>query len=167
MGVLDADLSNISSTELLRRGLINLWKEQKEGGYAVQHGWTPASDFRHQRSEENFWEKAYPTLFPYGEGGPERERAVEVTLSEHVRWLMEYYDRRFRCHPGFLFATYSVQQRRQALAEAKVQSKRRDFEREQQLLSSITPEDLRLAAEEEENNVPSTNPAVRALSTLR
>lgn len=145
---------------------MNLWKEDKEGGYAVQHGWRPASDFRsrdHPGSNENFWEKAYPTLFPYGEGGPERMRMVELSLSEHIRWLMDYHDRRFRLHPEFIFTAYSVQQRRQALASARVQAKRHDFERERVLLSTITKEQLQQAAKDEEKNIPSTNPAIIAL----
>ncbi|KAI0085328.1 hypothetical protein BDY19DRAFT_896828, partial [Irpex rosettiformis] len=163
------DLSKISSSELLSRGLLNLWRKDQEGGYVVQHGWIPARDFhgggnsQNIGSNENFWEKAYPTLFPYGEGGPERSRPIALSLAEHVRWLMSYHDRRFPLHRDFLFAAYSVQQRRQTLAGARVQARRRDFERDQALLSSLTKEELKLAAEEEEHGVTSTNPAVLAL----
>ena len=66
-------------------GLANLWTEGHEGGYSVRHGRRPVSDFGQPRWHEveaenleadrpNFFEKAFPCLFPYGCGGIEADR---------------------------------------------------------------------------------------------
>ena len=66
-------------------GLANLWTEGREGGYSVRHGRRPVSDFGQPRRSEveaenleadrpNFFEKAFPCLFPYGCGGIEADR---------------------------------------------------------------------------------------------
>lgn len=61
-------------------GLANLWKEGDEGGYAVRHSRQPVSDFGKPRQGEesgadrpNYFEKAFPCLYPYGVGGPEAD----------------------------------------------------------------------------------------------
>ena len=85
-GAADTDLTNVSANELMMWGLSNLWKEGKEGAYAVQHGRQPVSDFGRMRtgsdgSDENFFERAFPTLFPYGVGGIEGEQSVELGIA--------------------------------------------------------------------------------------
>ncbi|KIO05487.1 hypothetical protein M404DRAFT_25202 [Pisolithus tinctorius Marx 270] len=107
-GTIDTDLSTLSAKELMTWGLVNLWDEGQEGGYAVKHGGKPVSDFgRPQQkphilqpadSKRNFFEKAYPCLYPYGEGGIERTQPVPIDFGEHVRWALEYHDRHFRRH---------------------------------------------------------------------
>jgi hypothetical protein len=37
-GVVDTDLPKLSANEMMAWGLMNMWKEDKEGGYGVQHG---------------------------------------------------------------------------------------------------------------------------------
>ena len=61
-------------------GLSNLWQEGGEGTYAVRHGKRAVNDFgRPQPGEEvdmdrpNFFENAFPCLFPYGCGGIEAD----------------------------------------------------------------------------------------------
>ena len=44
-GAADTDVMNVSANELMMCALSNLWKEGREGGYAVQHGRQPVSDF--------------------------------------------------------------------------------------------------------------------------
>src|SRR5882762_4915426 len=43
----DMDSTTISTSKLTLWALANLWKEDKEGGYAIQHGRCPVSDFGH------------------------------------------------------------------------------------------------------------------------
>ncbi len=149
------------------QGLVNLWNEGQEGGYLVQHSRSPASDCpprlgdENYGTEENFWEKAYPVLFPYGEGGIERDRPVKLSLMQHTRWLFSYHDRRFRTHPTCLFAICNIQQRRQALSSAKIQMARKDFDQDSRLFSSITVDQLRHAADEEQQKLPRSNPVIR------
>ena len=151
-------------------GLANLWQEGEEGAYAVRHGRRPVSDFGRPRSGEesdpnrdNFFEKAFPCLFPYGRGGIEADRLVEVDFSEHVRWALQYHDRRFRRHEIFPFVSFGIQQRRQALASARLQMRRPQFEQEARMLATITAEKLQKACEEEERGLPISDPAVRLL----
>lgn len=89
LGVIDTDLSQLNHKELLRHGLVNLWKHGKEGGYLVQHSSQPASDFPLTREgtvvTANYWESTFPFLFPYGMGGIEKPRPVSLSLTEHVK----------------------------------------------------------------------------------
>ena len=55
--------------------LNNLMEEYNESAYAVWHGWQPVRDFSTKQltnqGVDNLFEKAFPCLFPYGEGGLE------------------------------------------------------------------------------------------------
>ena len=103
-------------------GIVNLWKEGKEGTYAVQHGQKPVNDFgRVQQSnrpaseEGNLFERAFPCLFPYGCGGIEGEQPARLDFQDHVQWALHYHDRRFHVHESFAFVAFGIIQRWQAL----------------------------------------------------
>ncbi|GLB44644.1 putative G-quadruplex DNA unwinding [Lyophyllum shimeji] len=169
-GTIDTDLSKISANELMLWGLANLWKEGQEGGYAVRHGNRPARDFGKPRPGEvldsetpNFFEQAFPCLYPFGVGGIEGHRDVEVDFSEHVRWSLQYHDRRFRKHETFPFVAFGIQQRRQALHSARVQIRRKNFEKDLRVISTVTVEKLEQARREEEKQHAISDPAVRLL----
>lgn len=100
-------MTTATSNELMQWGLANLWKDGQEDGYAVRHGAKPVRDFGRRfkgqaaedetsGNEHNFFEKAFPCLFPYGEGGIEGFQPQTVDFAEHVRWALRYHDRRFR-----------------------------------------------------------------------
>jgi hypothetical protein len=81
-GACDTDQHNITSTQLMAQGLANLWKEGREGAYAVRYGQQPVKDFGRLRAgeersfdpgHENYFVKAFPVLFPYGRGGLEAD----------------------------------------------------------------------------------------------
>lgn len=169
-GSVDVDLTRLSANELMSWGLANLWHEGEEGAYAVRHSRRPVSDFGRPRPGEesdserhNFFEKAFPCLFPYGRGGIEADRAVDVGFLEHVRWALQYYDRRFRRHETFPFVSFGIFQRRQALSSARLQMRRPQFERDAQMIATITAEKLEKACEEEHRGLPISDPAVRLL----
>ena len=170
IGSIDVDFTKLTAGELMAWGLANLWQEGGEGAYAVRHGRRPVSDFGRPRSGEesdpnrdNFFEKAFPCLFPYGRGGIEADRPVEVEFSEHVRWALQYHDRRFRRHETFPFVSFGIQQRRQALTSARLQMRRPQFEKEARILATVTVEKLQKACEEEEQGLPISDPAIRLL----
>ena len=80
-------------------GLSNLWKEGEEGGYAIRHGRKPVNDFGKPRAGEdadpdrpNYFERAYPCLYPYGVGGPEADRPTLVDFRDHIKWALNYHD---------------------------------------------------------------------------
>jgi hypothetical protein len=169
-GSVDVDLTSLSASELMSWGLVNLWSEGGEGAYAVRHGRRPVGDFgRPQRGEafdperDNFFEKAFPCLFPYGRGGIEGDRVVGVSFSEHVRWALQYHDRRFRCHESFPFVSFGILQRRQALLSARLQMRGPQFEREARMIATITAAKLQKACEEEDRGLPISDPVVRLL----
>ena len=118
-------------------GLSNLWKQGKEGGYFVRHGQQPVNDFGRPRADEprtpkclNFFARAFPGLFPYGEGSIEGDQEVPVDFSEHIQWSLRYYDHRFRRHQTFSFVAFGIMQRRQVLLSAWLQMNRKTFERD-------------------------------------
>ena len=168
---MDCDLTNVTANELMKWGLENLWKDGREGGYAVRHGRRPVSDFPPREAgdgecpadQPNFFEKAFPCLYPYGRGGLESRRPVLLDFPEHIRWSLQYSDRRFRKHETFPFITFGISQRRQALNSARIQMKRHTFEREARTVATITAEKLDRAKAEEESGLPISDEAVRAL----
>ncbi len=104
------DLSRITANELMEWGLLNLWKTSEEGGYAVRHGSKPVNDFgqpcqdvqggetephKIPTEQPNFFEMAFPLLFPYGRGGIEADRSRLVDFRDHLKWALHYHDRQF------------------------------------------------------------------------
>ena len=165
----------MTANKLTLWGLANLWKEGKEGGYPVRHGLHPVQDFwLQQPSEEgsnendgdtpNFFEKAFPCLFPYGEGRIEGTQPIVVEFAEqHIKWALCYHDRRFRRHETFPFVAFGIQQWRQGLLSAWIQMQWCTFEHDAHLLSTITVAKLQQAQQEEEARKPISDPAVRLL----
>ncbi|PSS37626.1 hypothetical protein PHLCEN_2v553 [Hermanssonia centrifuga] len=168
-GTVDTDMSRLSSNEMMLFALSNLWSQGQEGGYEIRHARMPTNDFPPRGSANdayavaNLYEKAFPCLFPYGRGGLEAPRPVEVKLRDHIRWALRYVDRRFRKHETFPFLTFGILQRREALESARLQMSRRDFERDGQLMSAITLAQFETARGEEEKGLPISDPALRAL----
>ncbi|KAF8145651.1 hypothetical protein K438DRAFT_1735322 [Mycena galopus ATCC 62051] len=180
-GTVDSDLSKLSANEMMAWGLMNLWKEDKEGGYAVRHGRIPVNDFGQSQNPEealdpdrpNFFEKAFPCLFPYGRGGLEADRPVKLGFGDHIKWLLQYHDRRFRRHETFPFVVFGILQRRQALIPIRgyyhwtvflmIQMRRKNFEKDARILATITTAKLEQASREEEQRIPISDPAVRLL----
>ena len=80
-----------------------------------------------------------------------------------MRWALRYEDRRFRKDPHFPFQVFGVCQKRQVCQASVLQMKRGSYFQHQNLLSSLTADDLTKASREEMRGVPFSNPAVRAL----
>ncbi|KIY43879.1 hypothetical protein FISHEDRAFT_10485, partial [Fistulina hepatica ATCC 64428] len=129
--------------------------------YLVRHGTQLVKDYGDDTVTDNYWEKAFPLLFPYGRGGPEAHRPVHVSLLEHGRWALRYHDRRFRSQSAFLAVIFAVVQRRQALYSSKLQLNKSTFKKMD--VSTLSHQMLAAAAEEEERtkSIP-TNSDARA-----
>jgi hypothetical protein len=169
---MDADCTKLSAAELMTWAVRNLWSED-EGGYAVRHGRRFVSDFRPplvadipDELQPNFFEKAYPCLFPYGRGGLEAARHTAVDFSDHICWTLQYHDRHFRRHETYPFVCLGIAQRRQALMSARLQMRRPNFEKEGRLIASVTVQKLQQACDEEAHGRPVSDPAVRLLRNL-
>ncbi|KAI8850338.1 hypothetical protein BC829DRAFT_442354 [Chytridium lagenaria] len=66
---------------------------------------------RHSNITESSWEwheviKIFPTLFPYGRGGPGEHRTRRLTLLQWIRRSLRVYGRRFPTHYAFSALAY-------------------------------------------------------------
>ena len=166
LGAMDTELSRVSTSELMNYALTNLFDVSKEGGYAVRHSMRPIDDFgenARQTGNMNPLAAAFPILFPYGFGGIEAERQTKVNLRDHARWALQYYDCRFATHHSFPFVAFALIQKREAMRSARLQMRRKDFEKDALALCSITVKDLKQAEAEERRKESISNPRVRAL----
>ena len=95
-GTIDTDMTTMTANELTLWGLANLWKEGNEGGYAVRHRQWAVRDFGRphpgdetsnetEAENPNYFERAFPCLFPYGEGDLEQMQPNLVDFSEHIK----------------------------------------------------------------------------------
>lgn len=175
-GAIDTDLTKLTGNELMKWGLLNLWNTSEEGAYAVRHGKDAVNDFGRPHkgkpdgidrtaTGKNFFERAFPILFPFGRGGIEADRPNEVGFSQHVRWCLRFHDGRFRRHETFSFTAFGIQQRRQALGAARVQTRRKDFEKDAHVLATITAEKLKEAQIQEDKGQKVTDPAILLLKS--
>ncbi|VDC07039.1 unnamed protein product [Peniophora sp. CBMAI 1063] len=169
-GVHDNEGHDLSSEDKL---LAAIDAAQREGllaemPYHVRHTRDMIIDLPSAREaaglgDVSMWEQGYPCLFPRAEGGFERVRPVPIPLKEHVRWALDYHDRRFRLHESFPFFAFGIEQKRDALASARLQMARRDYEKVAGVLATISLDDLKVAAREEEGGKSISSPAVRLL----
>jgi len=84
----------------------------------------------------------YPTLFPYGRGGPYDSRKDRIAMHVYLMHLMRLADFRFRKHAPFVFALFSLMQRQRVSGSASQSLRMKyfvDFEKD---LKHITQETL-------------------------
>lgn len=172
LGICDTDQNTMSAKDLMMWALANAAGDE-EGGYAIRHGRTPVNMFGRPRRNEpedpkrrNPLAAAYPCLFPYGVGGIEDDRPVSVSFAHHVRWALQYYDRRFRTHHSFPFVVFGILQRRDIMRSARLQMNKRNFLRDARKISSITSDDIRKAIDEIEAHKPVSDSRIRLLNKL-
>ncbi|KAJ3574918.1 hypothetical protein NP233_g1427 [Leucocoprinus birnbaumii] len=91
----------------------------------------------------------FPWLFPYGLGGFETERTVNVPYEVHARWALDYADSRFRNDYFFIPMVFGVIRKRDFAHAATLQMSSGEFTRNLNALSQLTPQDFTLAAQEE------------------
>lgn len=173
---METDITEASSTALLTQAVQNI--SGTEGAYAIVRGSRPVNDFgrpqgqsrynrnvRHilDNSRPNLFERAWPCLFPRGVGGIEADQQVDVSFHEHVRYALEYHDRRFRKDETFAYVSFSILQKRQGLLSAKLQMKTHGFERDAHVVSGITLEQLQQAKLQQDRGEPISDNRVRIL----
>ena len=156
-GCVDTNLASLTLEELQRSALQNAWQDGEEGAYLVRHGSRPIRDFGRPQpgalpvetvSEGNLFERAFPCLYPYGVGGIESDQSTPIDFADHVRWALQYHDRRFK-HETFPFLTFGILQRRQALGSAHLQMRRPDFDRLVTTLEGIDASKLKQSSDKE------------------
>jgi len=84
----------------------------------------------------------FPTLFPYGRGGPYDERKDKIAMHVYLMHLMRLSDFRFRTHAPFVFALFSLAQRQRVSNSAQRSLKMKYFIDFQKDLKHITQDTL-------------------------
>ena len=174
MGVVDVDGCDISSTEIMAHALANSTMEPISGNYSIRRGSAfvneyartdPLTGLRNDGgpSNPNHLLGSFPTLFPYGKGGFETNRPINVPYETHAKWSMLYADKRFRKDIQFPFQIFGICQKREVCRSSVLQMKRPHFIRQINLISTLKPQDLIKASQEETRKVRFSNPAVQAL----
>ena len=171
--MVDATGSDISDKELMTHALGRLSMSDLNTGQAVKHGSEfvneyprkdqDGHDFAGTIDDPNIWLASFPTLFPYGMGGIETARDRRVSLSLHVKWALEYHDRRFRNHLQFMFQAFGILQKRQIARSTSLQITQKDFMAQENAIRALKPSDFLDAAKEEARNIPFTNRTIQQL----
>ena len=173
-GVVDVEGHEISSSEIMSHALANVTKDQQTEDFIIRRGSAFVNEYARKDtvtqlrndggpSNPNHLMGCFPTLFPYGKGGFETSRPVDVPYETHAKWSMLYADKRFRKDIQFPFQIFGICQKREVCRSAVLQMKRTDFAQQTNLISTLTPNDLKKASEEETRRVRFSNPAVQAL----
>ena len=177
MGVVDIDGSDISTTEIMAHALANSTREFSSDDYSIRRGSAFVNEYARTDpvtglrtdggpSNPNHLMGCFPTLFPYGMGGFETERPINVPYETHAKWSMSYADKRFRKDIQFPFQIFGICQKREVCRSSVLQMKRSQFNQQINLISTLTPGDLIKASQEESRKVRFSNPAVQALREL-
>lgn len=107
-GVVDAEGVSITDSDFMSHALNNTGKSDAVK-LNIQRGNIPVNEYARRDAVTNELSKGttedpnhilgcYPVLFPYGEGGLETNRPIKVSYEAHVRWCLEYHDKRFVVH---------------------------------------------------------------------
>lgn len=173
LGVVDVDGVAISDQELMAHALANTAYQTPPEDYVIRRGSAFVNEYARtnedgQRndggpSNPNHLLGSFPTLFPYGQGGFEVQRTIDIPYEIHVRWALAYADRRFRLDYHFAFQVFGVCQKRQVCRSAVLQIKKPAFAQHIQSISRLTAADFLEASKEETRGVPFSNPGIRAL----
>lgn len=173
LGVVDIEGIGISDTELMAHALSNCVDRNPANDFSVRRGSAFVNEYARldaegQRTDggpgtPNHLLGCFPTLFPYGLGGFEVPRRVNVPYETHIRWAIRYADKHFRRDYHFPFQVFGVIQKRQVCRSTILQIRRPSFLAQKNLISRLTPTELVAASREETRGVPYSNLGVRAL----
>ncbi|KAF7312685.1 ATP-dependent DNA helicase [Mycena indigotica] len=168
-GVIDTVGDEVTDSDLFSHATSNLLGARN---YGVRRGSAFVNEYARTDKQGNRFDGgpgdanhilgAFPFLFPYGMGGLEVDRERDVPYETHVRWALQYHDRRFRKDIHFMFMTFGVIVKRQMCRAASLQVKRSSFAAFQTSFLLLQPKDLLLAAEEEAKRKSFSNPTMRA-----
>lgn len=123
----------------------------------MPHSNVPLNEY----TDRTLFPAGFPVLFPYGIGGHEDDyRSCRLSLKKFADYLMRHRDPKFRQHRSFIFVVFNVLQRREVSLMAFLTAKGASFARSAELIATLTPNDIKLAIEQEQNKQSITNPAL-------
>jgi hypothetical protein len=106
--------------------------------------------------------KAFPWLFPNGQHAPSlQSKRKGMSFASHIRWLLNYRDRRFSHDHAFLFLALNAQQRAHVCSMAKF-CFRNSISSNMNIIQ-VTGDEIRDAITQLKSKTPVTNPHVIAL----
>jgi len=124
----------------------------------MPHARSPMNEYK----DTHLFPAAFPVLYPYGVGG-HINHSSNVPLKEYLNHLMRHRDPKFRQHRSFPFVAFDILQRRLVSSESYNLTRAAGFERSARLIANLTPDDMKVAIEQEQRKQPVTNPAVLEL----
>ncbi|KAJ8507569.1 hypothetical protein ONZ45_g10073 [Pleurotus djamor] len=174
-GVIDITGSEIPDSELMANALARLGKSKKEDiqvwrGSKYINEYPRMNEEGTQRTDggsenPNHLLGAFPWLYPYGRGGFETQRPVDIPYHLQARWSLQIDCSRFRKEHHFVFMVFGVQIKRQIAASSVLQIGRGSYQKHQNEIQRLTPRDLLQASEEERKGQKFSNPTVQRLRT--
>ncbi len=127
-GVIDVDGSTISSMDQMKVAAGQIMKGQDEVNvdeselnanekiHIIPHGPMPIVEY----DNPDLWTGAYPWNFPYGLGGPEGRRKVNLSLRLWIKHLIQLHTPTFRMDQMFYFHVFNVIQKREVSLQASI-----------------------------------------------
>jgi hypothetical protein len=177
LGVIDVTGASISEKDILAHALANVSNENRSWGYAIKRGSAFVNEYGRKDEESGIFTDggtsnpnhlygAFPVLLPFALGGIETKRRRKVSYESHVRWALQYEDRRFRKDLHFIFQVFGVIQKRQVCRSAELQINKSAYRQNEAAIRRLKPQDLIQAATEEKRKATISNPATHALRGL-
>jgi len=118
--------------------------------HSIETSYMPRSDQPHNEYEDtDFIARSYPELYPFGVGYPGAAREVLVSLNQHLQFALMHCSRSFSKHSTFMFHVFNVIQRRKSCFSARLQTKRKDYDRVCAKLKDVKYQDLEAALSQE------------------
>ncbi|KAJ3516318.1 hypothetical protein NM208_g14859 [Fusarium decemcellulare] len=105
----------------------------------------------------DFFPRTFPTLFPWGSGGPKARPKEDVdpaeptrnhSLSYWARYVLQRHGGRFATHPVFCFLIFNTLLRSSNRRISMLRMSRRSFEKVEEVCASLTEDRLRRAMED-------------------
>ncbi|KAJ3574092.1 hypothetical protein NP233_g1995 [Leucocoprinus birnbaumii] len=182
LGTIDVTGCTIPDAELMAHALANTAAECAGADAKVRRGSSFVNEYARRdpetgertdggTSNPNHLLGSFPWLFPYGCGGFEVKRAIDVPYETHVKWALMYADRRFREDIRFIFQVFGVIQKRSICRAASIHISKPSFTRHRNAIALLTEKDFALASKEEAAGKKLSNTTMRVLreeiSTVR
>lgn len=142
--VVITDVDAHSPSHELRAAAVRHVKH-KAGGYVkIPHDPKPVNEFYNP----DLFPMIYPTLFPYGIGGPEHQACkVALSFKRHIKHFFNVADRRFQEHYSFLFTAFNIIQRNAILLQTSLKVRKHNFDKVAASFASVSPQAIHVVSE--------------------
>ncbi|KAE8250834.1 hypothetical protein A4X13_0g4339 [Tilletia indica] len=116
---------------------------QERPDLVIRHGSSFVQDYKNP----GLFPGMFPTLYPWGTGGFEDQRASSLAFDTHAKYLLDLSYPGFRRHWSFIFIVANIKQRRAVHIGARLACKQQDHARFSQILNTLDPPVIKSIAE--------------------